>query len=82
MPRLVRRLVLSYAPENVVIESVGPLTGIYAPTGPKTDQKFHPLPCPPALASLDEGSDPPRGHAGQTEAPSSSFLSVPGGHSY
>lgn len=83
MPRLVRRLVLSYAPENAVIEAVGPLTGIYAPSGPKTDQKFHPLPCPPALASLDEESDPPRGHSGQTnEAHSSSFLSVPGGHSY
>lgn len=83
MPRLVRQLVLSYATENVVIEAVGPLTGIYAPSGPKTEQKFHPLPCLPALASLDERSDPPRGHSGQTnKVHSSSLLSVPGGHSY
>ena len=52
MPRLVRGLVLSYAPENVVIEAAGPGAGICAPSGPETRQRSHPRPCLPVPVSL------------------------------
>lgn len=53
MPRLVRGLVLSYAPENVVIEAAGPRAGICAPSGLETRHRSHPRPCLPARVSLE-----------------------------
>lgn len=52
MPRLVRGLVLSYAPENVVMEAAGPRAGICAPSGRETRQRSHPRPCLPVPVSL------------------------------
>lgn len=57
LPRTLERLthhmlVVSYAPENAVIEAAGPLARICTPSGPETGARSRPLPCGPARASL------------------------------
>lgn len=77
MPRLVRRLVLSCALENVVIEAAGPPHWDLRPLRPG-DQSEVPPTSLPAWPGQPRASDPPRGHSGQSsEACPYSLLSVP-----
>lgn len=76
MPRLVRRLVLSYAPENVVIEAAGPELGAAAPQAWRRVRG--PTHVPACLSRPAWGLTRPRGYSGQTgEARPSALLSVP-----
>lgn len=76
MPRLVRGLILSYAPENAVIEAAGPREGmICTPSGLETRHRSHPRPCLPALVSM--GGLAHREVTGQTGEAHLSSLPVP-----